>query len=156
MLENQLERRDSRAKPLQVRFRNTRSGHGNRDKRVGKLMKEAASVTSQILRPASREESDLNWVIRWKVAAGGDQVCSRGEFSVLPASLMLFSSALAQTNAHPDNTRLTFPLLPSVSQTQKAVTSNEFPHPLFFCSTQVAFTLYFVFVHYLCIHYPHN
>lgn len=80
---------------------------------------------------------------------------SRGKFSILP-SLMLFSSALGQTNTLPDNTRLTSPLLPSMSQTRKAVISKEFPHPLFFCSTQVAFTLYFVFVHYFCIHYPHN
>lgn len=48
-----------------------------------------------------------------------------------------------------------FQFLSSMSQTQKA-TSNEFPHPLILYPTQVAFTLYFVFVHYLCINYPHN
>lgn len=62
------------------------------------------------------------------MVVGGEHVCRMGEFSVLPTSLKLFSSALAQTIPLPGNTGLTFfSLLPSLSQTQKTVADPPSP-----------------------------
>lgn len=59
---------------------------------------------------------------------GGEQVCRMGEFSILPTSLKLFSSALAQTIPLPGNTERTFfSLLPSLSQTQKTIADPPSP-----------------------------